>query len=113
MEDARLKCNGLNRTRILESAVEHSIGSTEILGSARIEEFREIHDYYRTRKQNPLKRMQSVISIACKRIRIFYTILTKGVDCDGQKMMSDIVKPETAMAHKRIEKQYIVVDLST
>ena len=61
-------------------------------------EFREIHDYYRTRKQNPLKKMQSVIAIACKLIRIFYTILTKGVDYDGQKMLSDIVRPETIMA---------------
>ena len=60
--------------------------------------FREIHDYYRTRKQNPLKKMQSVIAIACKLIRIFYTILTKGVDYDGQKMLSDIVRPETIMA---------------
>ena len=61
-------------------------------------EFREIHDYYRTRKQNPLKKMQSVIAIACKLIRIFYTILTKGVDYDGQKMLSDIIRPETIMA---------------
>ena len=61
-------------------------------------EFREIHDYYRTRKQNPLKKMQSVIAIACKLIRIFYTILTKGVDYDGQKMLSDIVRSETVMA---------------
>ena len=61
-------------------------------------EFREIHDYYRTRKQNPLKKMQSVIAIACKLIRIFYTILTKGVDYDGRKMLSDIVRPETMMA---------------
>ena len=61
-------------------------------------EFREIHDYYRTRKQNPLKKMQSVIAIACKLIRIFYTILTKGVAYDGQKMLSDIVRPEIIMA---------------
>ena len=60
-------------------------------------EFREIHDYYRTRKQNPLKKMQSVIAIACKLIRIFYTILTKGVDYNGQKMLSDVVRPETIM----------------
>lgn len=60
-------------------------------------EFREIHDYYRTRKQNPLKKMQSVIAIACKLIRIFYTILTKGIDYDGQKMLSDIVRPEAIM----------------
>ena len=61
-------------------------------------EFKEIHDYYRTRKQNPLKKMQSVIAIACKLIRIFYTLLTKGVDYDSQKMLSDIVRPETIMA---------------
>ena len=61
-------------------------------------EFREIYDYYRTRHQNPLKKMQSVIAIACKLIRIFYTILTKGVDYDGQKMLTDIVRPETVMA---------------
>ncbi len=61
-------------------------------------EFREIHDYYRTRKQNPLKKMQSVIAIACKPIRIFYTILTKGVDYNGQKMLSDIVRTEPIMA---------------
>ena len=61
-------------------------------------EFREIYDYYRTRHQNPLKKMQSVIAIACKLIRIFYTILTKGVDYDGQKMRTDIVRPETVMA---------------
>ena len=61
-------------------------------------EFRKIHDYYRMRKQNPLKKMQSVIAIACKLIRVFYTILTKGVDYDGQKMLDDIVRPETEKA---------------
>ena len=61
-------------------------------------EFRKIYDYYRMRKQNPLKKMQSVIAIACKLIRIFYTILTKGVDYDGQRMLSDIVRPETIIA---------------
>ena len=45
-----------------------------------------------------MKKMQSVIAIACKLIRIFYTILTKGVDYDGQKMLSDIIRPETIMA---------------
>lgn len=50
---------------------------------AKNEEFKEIHRYYRTREKNPLKKMQSVIAIACKLIRIFYTILTKGIDYDG------------------------------
>lgn len=52
--------------------------------------FRELYDYYRTRRDNPLKKMQSVIAIACKIIRIFYTILTKGIDYDGSKMIKDI-----------------------
>ena len=56
-------------------------------------EFKEIHHYYRTREKNPLKKMQSVIAVACKLIRIFYTILTKGIDYDGEKMLRDIVRP--------------------
>ena len=56
-------------------------------------EFKEIHHYYRAREKNPLKKMQSVIAVACKLIRIFYTILTKGIDYDGQKMLRDIVRP--------------------
>ena len=61
-------------------------------------EFKSIHKYYLTRTKNPLKKMQSVIAIACKLIRIFYMILTKGNDYDGQKMLQDIVRPEIAMA---------------
>lgn len=57
-------------------------------------EFKSIHEYYLTRTKNPLKKMQSVIAIACKLIRIFYMILTKGNDYDGQKMLKDIVRPE-------------------
>lgn len=53
-------------------------------------EFKEIHNYYRTREMNPLKKMQSVIAVACKVLRVFYTILTKGVDYDGVKLMRDI-----------------------
>ena len=61
-------------------------------------EFKSIHEYYLTRTKNPLKKMQSVIAIACKLIRIFYMILTKGNDYDGQKMLQDIVRPEIAVA---------------
>ena len=65
---------------------------------ARITEFKEIHRYYRTRKENPLKKMQSVIAVACKVLRIFYTILTKGVTYDGAKMMQDIKRPQMLAA---------------
>ena len=61
-------------------------------------EFKEIHNYYRTRDVNPLKKMQSVIAVACKLLRVFYTILTKGVDYDGMKLMSDIRRPQLKAA---------------
>ena len=60
-------------------------------------EFKEIHNYYRTREKNPLKKMQSVIAIACKVIRLFYAMLTKGIDYDGAKMLKDIKRPTFAI----------------
>ena len=42
-------------------------------------EFRSIHQYYTTRDRNPLKKMQSMIAVACKLIRVFYLILQTGV----------------------------------
>lgn len=58
-------------------------------------EFREIHRYYTTRAINPLKKMQSLMAIACKVIRVFYAMLTKGVEYDAKKMLGDIKRPET------------------
>ena len=60
-------------------------------------EFKEIHNYYLTREKNPLKKMQSVIAVACKVIRVFYMMLTKGISYDGTKMLNDIKRPESAM----------------
>ena len=57
-------------------------------------EFREIHEYYQTRKENPLKKMQSVVAVACKALRIFYAILTKGIQYDPEKMLGDIRRPQ-------------------
>ena len=53
-------------------------------------EFRSLHEYYTTRANNPLKKKQPAIATRCKRIRVFYAILTKGVTYDPQKRMSDI-----------------------
>ena len=41
-----------------------------------------------------VKKMQSVVAIACKVIRVFYAILTKGVDYDAKKLMGDIRRPQ-------------------
>ena len=60
-------------------------------------EFKEIHNYYLTREKNPLKKMQSVIAVASKVIRVFYMMLTKGISYDGAKMLNDIKRTELAM----------------
>jgi len=60
---------------------------------AKNDEFRELHRYFTTREENPLKKLQSLMAIACKLIRVFYAILTKGMDYDGLKMLGDIKRP--------------------
>jgi len=60
---------------------------------AHAEEFKELHVYYTTRAENPLKKMQSLIVIACKLLRVIYTILTKGTIYDPKKMLMDIKRP--------------------
>ncbi len=65
---------------------------------ARNKEFREIYDYYVTRVKNPLKRRQAMVAVSCKLIRVFYAVLTKGVDYDRFKMMSDIRRDSELVA---------------
>lgn len=60
---------------------------------AKNQEFQELHVYYTTRSQNPLKKKQSLILLSCKLIRVFYALLTKGITYDPRKMMNDIKRP--------------------
>lgn len=48
-------------------------------------------------RQNPLKKMQSLIVIACKILRVIFTILTKGVAYDPKKLLGDIVRQNQAI----------------
>ena len=43
-----------------------------------------------------MKKMQSMIAVACKLIRVFYHILKTGVSFDAKKMMTDIHRTATA-----------------
>lgn len=63
------------------------------------EAFKELHVYYTTRAENPLKKMQSLIVLACKALRVIFAILKKGVTYDPKKMMMDI---------KRLKKQELL-----
>ena len=60
--------------------------------------FAELYEYFTTRKVNPLRKMQAVIAISCKLIRVFFAMLTKGVAFDGEQMISDIMRPEVMPA---------------
>ena len=57
------------------------------------EEFRQIHEHYTTRAENPLKKMQSLIAVAAKLLRVIFTILKKGTRYDPAKMLKDIKRP--------------------
>ncbi|TDO94143.1 hypothetical protein DFR79_104109 [Halanaerobium saccharolyticum] len=54
------------------------------------QEFKQLHEYYTTRRDNPLKPKQSMIALACKLIRIFFALGQKHVNYDGEKLMNDI-----------------------
>jgi len=92
--ETRISHRGRKRLRYwlfqaAKSAVSHS------------EEFKRLHVYYTTRPDNPLKKMQSLIVIACKILRVIFTILKTGRKYDPDKLMKDIrynVKTEAQAA---------------
>jgi len=61
-------------------------------------EFRELHHRNLTREKNPLNKMQSIVALCGKLIRVFYAILSKGVDYNPEKMMGDIQQSLKAAA---------------
>ena len=89
--ESRISYRGRKRLRYV-------LYEAALLLVGRNSEFKAIHEYYRTRRENPLKKMQSVVAVACKVIRIFYVILTKGVDYDPAKMLGDIRRPQIQAA---------------
>ena len=85
--ESRISYRGRKRLRyVLYEAAVSLIGKNA--------EFGAVYEYYRSRKKNPLKKMQSLIVIACKLLRIMYTILKNGTVYDPGKMLMDIRRPE-------------------
>jgi hypothetical protein len=58
--------------------------------------FADVFLYYRNRTRNPLGGMQAKIAVACKAIRVFYTILKTGCAFDEARFREDIIRPEAA-----------------
>ena len=67
------------------------------------DEFKQLYMYYTTRACNPLKKMQSLIVIACKILRVLYTIPKPGIVYAPQKLLKDIkhLSVQASMQHKK------------
>ena len=59
-------------------------------------EMKAYHQYYTTRKKNPLKKMQSLIAIAGKMIKIFFGILKNEKEYDPEIVMKDFKQSAAA-----------------
>ena len=60
-------------------------------------EMKVYHQYYTTRKENPLKKLQSLVAISARIARIFYGILKNGTDYDPTMVMKDFNKAVAAL----------------
>jgi transposase len=58
--------------------------------------FWALHKHYTTRKDNPLKPMQSVIALCCKLLRVIFGMCVKGTDYDPALITSGISKLNAA-----------------
>ena len=54
------------------------------------QEFRMLHQRNLNREKNPLNKMESIIALCGKLIRVIFAILTKGNDYDANKMVNDM-----------------------
>ena len=52
--------------------------------------FKALHAYYTQRSNNPLKKMQSIIALCNKLIRILFAIGKKQFEFQEEKMLKDI-----------------------
>lgn len=63
--------------------------------SAHNEGFKQLHDYYRNRPNNPLTGKESLVALGRKLIKIFFVIGTRNCAFDGERMMRDIPQLKT------------------
>ena len=61
-------------------------------------EFQEIHLYFTTRKDKKKKKMQSLMAVAGKIIRVFYGMVRSGVAYDPERLLRDIRRPKSKAA---------------
>ncbi|MFT9599120.1 IS110 family transposase [Mesobacillus sp.] len=59
--------------------------------------FRRLHEYYTTRKDNPLRKKQSIVVLCGKLLKVLHGISTKHKAFDAKRMMKDIPSLAEAM----------------
>ncbi len=70
--------------------LRHGLFMAMITILATNQEFRMLHQKNLTREKNPLTKMQSIIALCGKLIRVFYGLLRNGTDYSAEKMLGDI-----------------------
>jgi len=50
-------------------------------------EFRALHEYFKTRRENPLKPKQSLTAISCKLLRVLFVLAKKRCPYDPEKVL--------------------------
>ena len=58
--------------------------------TAKNEVFNKLHHYNISQKERPMKKMQSLIALCCRLIRIVYSIITKEQRFDPDRLLKDI-----------------------
>ena len=53
-------------------------------------EFNALHKYYTSRKENPLKKKQSLIALCGRFIRIAYTLITRNAEYNPVKVLGGL-----------------------
>ena len=69
--------------------LRHAVFRTIIAMLATNEEFRQLHRRNLEREIRPMNKMQSVIALCGKLIRILWAVLSKGTDYDGTRVLLD------------------------
>ena len=58
-------------------------------------EFKQIHEYFTTREKNPLKKMQSLMAVAAKFLRVCFGMVKNGSPYDPERVLKDIRRVES------------------
>ena len=70
--------------------LRHALFQTMIPILATNQEFGSLHKRNITRTQNPLTKMQSLIALCGKLLRVTFALLTKGIAYDSEKIVTEV-----------------------